>query len=451
MRLQEDPWAPYEPSAALPWNLQRVVHLHRRAGFGATWSEIQRDLEQGHTAALERLLAGQRTAAVPEDFEGMSRLLVDGATSSPDPARLKAWWLWRMLFTNDPLGERLALLWHDHFATSNLKVNNIGTMRRQNEIFRAHARGPFAELLRATVHDPALLLWLDAQANRVEHPNENLGRELMELFTLGVGNYGERDVKEAARALTGWRVTANGAFLDMPEHHDAGEKTVLGRTGPWRGDDLLGLLLEQPALARRLAVRLCELFLNEESVTPEHLAALASGLRAHDLDIGWGVALVLRSRAFFSGRNRGGKVLGPAQFVVGAARALECFDPPPSTILLAEWTARLGQDLFYPPTVFGWAGGRAWISTGSMLARSRFATELAAGALTGRTSPLPRLAERHALTDDPRSLARFLGQLLLGSEPGAELEARLLGTAGPAGGSERLVARLLSSPEAQLG
>src|SRR5262245_15071617 len=315
----DEAWAPYSPSAAEPWNLRRVVHLHRRAGFGATWSEIERDLAAGPAAAQARLLEGKRTEGVPEDFAHKAELLADAATATNDAARLKSWWLWRMLFTPDPLGERLTLAWHNHFATSQLKVMDVAAMHTQNVIFRRLARAPFGELLGAVVHDPALLRWLDAQSNRAEHPNENLARELMELFTLGVGNYGERDVKEAARALTGWYVTADGRFYASDEHHDAGTKTILGKSGSFRGDDLVALLLQQPAVARRLAGRLCELFLREELRSDAALESLAAELRAHSLDIGHGVALVLRSRLFFSEANLGGVVLGPAQFLVGAA------------------------------------------------------------------------------------------------------------------------------------
>src|SRR5215470_4510173 len=196
------PWTPYEPSRTTPWDLRRVVHLHRRAGFAATWGEIQRDLKDGPKASIDRLLTGKaRADGVPKDFADAAALL---AGYAGDPERLKAWWVYRMLFGPDPLTERLALMWHNHFATSIAKVNDAGAMRRQNELFRAHARARFGELLNAAVRDPALLVWLDAPANRKGKPNENLARELMELFTLGVGHYTEADVKEAARALTGW-------------------------------------------------------------------------------------------------------------------------------------------------------------------------------------------------------------------------------------------------------
>src|SRR5947199_4858459 len=236
-------WAPYAPDDRCPWDLRRVVHLHRRAGFAATWDELQRDLKDGPQPSIDRLLAGKsRLSGVPTEFEAPAKLLAGAAVSSNDPGRLKAWWVYRMLFGPDPLAERLTLMWHDHFATSNLKVNDLGAMLRQNDTFRRLARAPFGELLKASVREPALLVWLDAPANRKGHPNENLARELMELFTVGLGHFGEPDVKDAARALTGWTLY-DGRFVDNPNSHDDGEKTLLGRTGRWSGSDLVAMLV----------------------------------------------------------------------------------------------------------------------------------------------------------------------------------------------------------------
>src|SRR5262249_18091426 len=239
----------------------------------------------------------------------------------------------------------------------------------------------FGDLLVTVVHDPALLIWLDAQANRLGKPNENLARELMELFTLGIGHYTEADVKEAARALTGWTV-AGATFREDAARHDRGDKTILGRKGKWKGDDLVRMLLGHPATARRLAWRLCDWLMGEGAVGGPALDALAAGLRAHDLDVGWAVATVLRSRAFFAEKNLGSRPLGPVEYVVGVARALECFDPPPSTRLLGEWAGRLGQDLFYPPNVGGWEGGRGWLSTQAIVGRANYAGALVAGNLS---------------------------------------------------------------------
>ncbi|HJT32899.1 MAG TPA: DUF1800 domain-containing protein [Pirellulales bacterium] len=433
----------YTPDERRPWNLRRVVHLHRRAGFAATWHELQRDLSDGPQAAIERLLTGRAyTTGVPEAFEETSRLLCDAAVASGSIHRLKAWWIYRMLFSPDPLGERLTLIWHNHFATSNRKVEDVSLMRRQNDLLRQFARAPFGELLTHAVKDPALLVWLDADTNRREHPNENLARELLELFSLGVGNYSETDVKEAARALTGWTVK-NRQFRDVADYHDDGEKTILGSSGRWRGDDLVRLLLEQPATSRRLARRVCEMLLGEGTTGEEMIETLAVGLRERNLDVAWAVGTVLRSNEFFDDANIGNRVLGPAQFVVGAVRALEMFDPPPSTIVLAEWMAALGQDLFEPPNVFGWPGGRAWLNTRSLIARGNFATRLADGGLQSAAAPRDwmSLARRHGC-ESQEQFGRLLQQLLwnaVDNESGEADDAR------------QLVAAVLGSPRAQLG
>jgi uncharacterized protein (DUF1800 family) len=412
---------------------------------------VQRDVRDGPKASIDRLLAGKaRADGVPKDFADMDGLL---ARSAAEAERLKAWWVYRMLFGPDPLTERLALMWHNHVATSIAKVQNARAMRRQNEVFRELARAPFGKLLHAVTHDPALLLWLDAPANRKGHPNENLARELMELFTLGIGHYTEADVKEAARALTGWTVEGD-QFRLAADLHDDGDKTILGRQGKWTGDALVNLLLDQPATAERLALRLCEQFLGEGAVDTAGVKSLANGLRKHDLDVGWGVETVLRSRAFFAEANLGRRVLGPVEFTVGAARALELFEPAPSTLVLADWCARLGQDLFQPPNVGGWPGGRQWISAQSMIGRANFAAALVGGTLARDRRPADTLglAQRHGRGTDLRDLIAFYCDLLLtGASPRNRFAAALgPGAALTAETARRAVVLILASPEAQL-
>jgi hypothetical protein len=441
-------WERYEPTSEAPWDLRRVVHLHRRAGLGASWAELQRDLADGPEASVTRLLEGHSRPAgapTPEDFERTAAVLGEAATASSDPGRLKAWWFYRLLFSPDPLGERLTLMWHNHFATSIQKVGDPALMRRQNETSRRLARKPFGELLEAMVHDPALLIWLDAPANRKGHPNENLARELMELFTLGIGHYGESDVKETARALTGWTVT-DGEFREAAARHDDGEKTILGKSGRWAGSDVVRILLDTPATAHRLAWRLCDTFMGEGTVGRPEIDALSDGLRAHHLDIGWGVETVLRSRAFFAGSNIRTRVLGPVEFIGGAVRALELLDPPPSTLVLADWCARLGQDLFNPPNVGGWPGGRGWLSARSLIGRANFATALVEGRGVGRDAPLDpvALALRYGRGRDGADAVRFCAEVLTGS-PSARPQA----CDGQA--ARDAVARLIAAPESQIG
>jgi hypothetical protein len=446
-------WQTYEPTEAEPWNLQRVVHLHRRAGFGAPWDVLQRDLVEGPQAAVDRLLEGQSRANQDGDFETMARTIGDAAMASGSPGRLKAWWFYRMLLSPDPLGERLTLMWHNHFATSNRKVQDLVLMREQNELFRKHARSPFPGLLAAVVKHPAMLVWLDADSNRKGHPNENLARELMELFTLGVGNYSEDDVKEAARALTGWTIVG-GSFGFREARHDEDAKSLLGTQGQLTGDDLIEILCEQPATAQRLAWRICHTFMGEGVVSEEAFTQLAEGLAAHDLDIGWGVETVLRSDMFFSTENMRTRVSGPVEYLVGSLRSLELCDPPPSTLLLAEWAARMGQDLFYPPNVGGWNEGRAWLGSRTIIARANFAATLAQGQLWHPTlePDIGRLLKRHCADVEIERGTNWLATLLWGEAPAALVEqvvAQVRSTESP-NPLPAVVALLLARPEHQM-
>jgi uncharacterized protein (DUF1800 family) len=433
-------WERFVPGRDAPWDLRRVVHLHRRAGFGATWDELQRDLKDGPETAINRLLEGRsRSRGVPDDFSQFADRLADLALAVPESSRLKGWWVYRMLCGPDPLTERLTLMWHNHFATSNLKVNDLGLMRRQNETLRSLCLAPFSRLLHAMLRDPALLVWLDATDNTKVHPNENLGRELMEFFTLGVGHYSEDDVKQAARALTGWRMVGDEVRF-IPSRHDPDKKSILGRIAAFDGDALARLLLDQPATSRRLAWRLSHEFLGEGIANDAAMDALAAGLRAHDLDIGWGVATLLRSRLFFDSAILGNRVSSPIEYAIGAARALEVLDPPPSTPVVADWCARLGQDLFYPPNVAGWPGGRDWITTRSAIGRANFATALVRGQDVGLSGPLDLhgLWTRHGQERNPS----FFSRLLLGTDDPALVMGKEVDL-------HRDVSRLLASPMGQ--
>jgi uncharacterized protein (DUF1800 family) len=440
-------WSPYVPDPEAPWNLRRVVHLHRRAGFAATWDELQRDLREGPELSITRLLEGRASAHTPADGASTVALLTEAATFRGDIGRLKAAWLFRMLRGADPITERLTLFWHNHFATGYAKVRDAGAMARQNELFRRHVRAFFAGVLHGAVRDPALMLYLDAHINRRGRPNENLARELLELFTVGVGHFSEDDVKESARALTGWTVR-NGQFAEMPSLHDDGEKTILARRGRWTGNDLVRIVLEHPATSVRLATKLCGLFFGDAAAPADAVMALAAGLRERELEVGWAVETILRSRRFFAAGNLGNRVLGPVEFIVGAARALELFDPAPSTLDLAAWSARMGQDLFDPPNVGGWPGGRDWITPRSMILRANFATALLDGSITpqGRAYEPAELARRHGARGDTASVIAFHHRLLFGTDITPQWRERLASL-----GARQAVSALLASPEGQLG
>jgi uncharacterized protein (DUF1800 family) len=448
-------WECYKPSEAAPWNRQRVVHLHRRAAFAATWAEIERDMADGPAAAVDRLLSGKaRAQAAPPDFDSMARIIGDAACASNDAVRLKAWWLYRMLLSPDPLGERLTLVWHNHFATSNRKVQDIVYMREQNDLLRKHALAPFGELLSAVVKHPAMLVWLDADSNRAGHANENLAREMMELFTLGIGHYTEADVQAAARAFTGWCV-ADKAYSFVSTRHDDHELTLLGHRGKLTGDDLLAILIEHPGTARRLAWRICTMFFGEGAVSDAALNTLAAESHARKLDIRWAVETVLRSQQFYAPENLRTRILGPVEFIVGCLHALEQCQPPPSTVLLAEWTTRMGQDLFNPPNVGGWPEGRSWLSSRAAIARANFATALVEGSLwnSNRKPDLRRLVERNRRSAGMEQSIEWFAELICGEPSPSAVSAALAATKGKSE-QDKLPAALtalLSNPEAQLG
>ncbi|QDT99973.1 DUF1800 domain-containing protein [Gimesia aquarii] len=408
-------WQLYQPTPQQPWTPSRAAHLHRRTVFGATWKELQRDLTGKPQDAVTRVLSDEvRADGVPDEFTSLANLIGNAATEQPNVERLKAWWIYRVLFTPAPLQERLTLMWHNHFATSNLKVNNLSLMKLQNDTFRKHATAPFGDLLHAMLRDPALLIWLDASSNRRGHANENLGRELMELFTLGIGNYSESDVKNAARALTGLTVK-EGQFHFDSHRHDAGQKTILTKTGPFNADQLADVLLQNPATAKRLASRLIGEFFSEGVVNETAYNELASQLRTTNLDIGKAVETILRSQLFFSDTNINSRICDPLSFLIAPLRALELFDKPPSTLALSEWLQRMGLDLFYPPNVAGWPGHRTWLTTRTVIARANYAAAVVSGEVyrPAYVSDLQELAKKHSAKKDD-TFEKMMKTLLLG-------------------------------------
>jgi uncharacterized protein (DUF1800 family) len=276
------------------------------------------------------------------------------------------------------------------------------------------------------------------------------------LFTLGIGHYSESDVKEAARALTGWTVD-DSLFRAVAPRHDDGIKTILGHSGKLTGDDLVRLLQEHPATSRRVAGRICGWLMGEAVVSEAAVSALAEGLRAQSLNIGWAVAVVLRSRAFWDRANVRSRVLGPVEMVIGSLRALELLDPAPSTLVVADWAARLGQDLFFPPNVGGWPGGRAWLSSRTLISRANFAEAVVQGRGIGRPEPFDALglARRHGIPPDREAVLGFFTELLLGGAPRPDWFDRLDSSVEPASAwgpavARRAVAFILASPEGQV-
>jgi uncharacterized protein (DUF1800 family) len=359
--------APYD-SRQQGWTRRDAAHLLCRAQFGANEAEITRAAGDGLEATLERLLAPPPEEAA---FAETSALLRQTAGDSDDIDQLKTWWLYRMTAGPSPLTEKLCLFWHNHFATSNVKVRSAKHMAAQNDLIHTHALGDFKALLAGMARDVAMLIWLDGNANRYRSPNENFAREVMELFTLGVGNYTEADIKEAARAFTGWHVR-NDQFWFNRLQHDYGSKKVFGASGDFDGDEILRLCMAHEACPRFLAAKLLR-----EFVLPvpdkSSIAALARSIRAHDFHMTPILRDLFGSQLFFSGAARHSLIKSPVQFVLGAYRAL---DVRPNLKATTQIIASLGQDLFQPPTVKGWEGGRLWITSATLLQRANFAAAL---------------------------------------------------------------------------
>jgi uncharacterized protein (DUF1800 family) len=381
------------------WNFTTAAHLLNRAGFGGTPAEIQHLVDLGPDKAVAFLVNYEK---IPDDTANPD-------WAKPDPTRqerfqkvrnadpekrreivqeeqkaqrqriveLKYWWLQRMAKGPRPLQEKMTLFWHGHFATSMEKVRDAYLMWMQNDLFRQQGTGNWLKLLVAVAKDPAMLLWLDQGQSRKDHPNENFAREVMELFTLGEGHYTEKDVTEAARAMTGWTYDRlDQEFIERPRIHDSGEKTFLGHTGYFNGDDVLGIIVKEPQAARYITAKLWNYFAGENP-SDELLTALVAEFRRAGDNFKPLLATMFRCEEFYANSIIRNQVKSPVQWLVGSVRALERDLPAP--VICLGLTRNLGQDLFAPPNVKGWDGGLSWITTNNLLARYNEAGLLAQG------------------------------------------------------------------------
>jgi uncharacterized protein (DUF1800 family) len=365
-------------------------HLLARTGFSPTAAEIAAYAPLDRREAVARLLATARTTAVTTPPAALTdaapiRPPRDGATAEERKAfvqeqiragiALRAWWMREMLVTDAPLVERMTLFWHNHFVSSQQKVRVAKLMYRQNVTLRANALGDFGALLHAASKDAAMLVYLDGVRNRRGAPNENFAREVMELFTLGEGRYTESDVREAARAFSGWSLEReSGAFVFRRLLHDAGEKTILGRTGRFDGDAVLDLLLERPETAGHIVAKLWREFVSPDPDAVE-VGHIAEAFRRSGNRIPVALSGLFESDAFWSPEHRGVLVKSPVELVVGTLRSLEV--APDDATPFAFAAAGMGQNLFAPPNVKGWRGGDAWIDASTLLARKQFVETLA--------------------------------------------------------------------------
>ncbi len=417
-------WEPYKPTAENPWDLRKVGHLYRRAAFGGTWAELQQALADGPEKAVDRLLSG---GPASPDFDRTSDFMASEKSLPAETpgVRLAAWWLSRILRTPHPLREKMTLFWHNHFATSLRKVQNARYMLGQYRTLHEHALGDFRAMLKAITFDPAMLIWLDTTTSTKGKPNENYARELMELFSLGIGNYTEKDIREAARALTGYSLSDTGKLVTNSTQHDDGEKSVLGQTGKWKADDIVRICLDQPACPRFVVRKLYRFLISEaDAPAAELLEPLADQYRKSDFDTAKLVGTMLRSNLFFSATAYRQRVKGPVDFAVGIVRGLEGNVGPQR---LAEALETLGQVLFAPPSVKGWDGGPTWLNGQTLLFRQNLAQALTSTEdvrFGRRCDPVAAVSKNGRKTDE-EIVDFFLGVFLQNDVP-ADAKANLL-------------------------
>ncbi len=412
-----NPVNPLTAISAQEWNADKARHLLERAGFGASPQEVAQFARMTPQQAVQTLVRYQRIPDkfVPfedsgshddglEPFASSRPAATDLAKASGEslgvkvkPAgnrrvqqvadrylywlrasrlethRLGYWWANRMLTTPRPLQEKLTLFWHGHFATSEEKVRDYRKLQLQNETLRQNANGKFRDLLIAVAKDPAMLAFLDAGVNVKGAPNENFAREIMELFTMGVGNYTETDIKEAARAFTGWNYDRL-KFVVNPVQHDDSMKTVLGRTGRFDGEQVIDILLAQPATADFIAAKLYRYFVRED-LSPQLQKQLGQVLRDSRYDIAVFLETVFLSNDFYSQASMATRIKPPVELLISTYKKME-LKAVPGIPDFNEQAEMLGQKLFYPPNVAGWAQGRSWITPGLLLARGNVMYDL---------------------------------------------------------------------------
>ena len=361
--------------------IELMAHLYRRAGFGATRDQLEAALARGYEANVDELLHPENAPPVEEDL--IYRYWPDMKESRQiDPAQ--SLWVYRMINTPRPLEEKMTLFWHYLFATGFGKLNHAKVMTNQVTMLRKHALGDFRTLLVEISRDPAMIFWLDNHTNTKRVHNENYGRELLELFSMGIGNYSEDDVKNCARAFTGWSLKPtipaaqpygrfDWEFEFRPDLHDFGEKVFLGERGNFDGTDIVDIIVRQPSTARFVAMRLYTYFVSDipDLTAIDELAAVYT---ASKYDVRAMMRWLLMSDYFRSESAYYAKVKSPAEHVAGIMRLVEDFTFPKLGIRDISLECRyMGQDLLNPPSVEGWHVAKEWIDTGILVERINFA------------------------------------------------------------------------------
>ena len=376
--------------------IELMAHLIRRAGFGCNEDQLESYVAKGYDTSVEELLNPELQEPFPEDLIYRYYPYFKIATALPSQ---QSHWVLRMTSTNRPLEEKMVLFWHQIFATGFAKVENAPEMQRQIEMFRKFGLGKFSDLLVEVSKDPAMIFWLDNCENHKNAINENYGRELLELFSMGVGmdghsNYSEEDVQECARAFTGWTIAPGlprypygeymREFQYLGEDHDEGEKTFLGHQGNLDGQDIVNIICQQPATARFIARHMYSFFIADEPPVPswqnvpprdlETIELLEREYFRSNYDIRAMLRVLLHSRGFKE--TRFSKVKSPVDLVIGIMRLVDNYtQPKPYIHLISAACNFMGQELLNPPTVEGWHTGKEWIDSGAMVERINFAAD----------------------------------------------------------------------------
>ncbi len=425
-----------------------VSHLMQRAGFGASRAELEARAAKGYEATVEELLHPENQPEVDEDimFRYFPHLEAPAA-----PVQGQTNWVYRMITTQRPLEEKMVLFWHQLFATGNSKVDNPPELVQQIAMFRRHGLGSYRDLLVELAKNPAMIFWLDNNGNHNGAINENWGRELMELFSMGVGNYSEDDIKEASRAFTGWTIAPklprqplgrfHWGFEFKPEDHDDGEKTFLGHTGHFNGDDIIDLIVQRPATARFLSRHLYNFFVADEpqvpswDITPPRDPEAIRTLEQAYVDSNYDLRSILRTLFLsdFFKAARFARVKSPAELVISTVRLAGNFAAPrPGVQALAAECAYQGQELLNPPSVESWHTGSEWIDGGALVRRVHFAAKfLGDTTLPGVRAIVDALRARGTLS--PEEFVDACLDLIGPLDVGADTRNELLGQAAEGG------------------
>ncbi|SDN25788.1 Uncharacterized conserved protein, DUF1800 family [Paenibacillus sp. yr247] len=435
-----------------PWTNKEAIHLLQRAGFGSTEEEVSACVSLGREETVRRLITGEGLIHNISALNPFDQMTADGKKSL-DPLQLadqQMYWLYRMVYSDAPLIEKMTLFWHGHFATANYKVNDVTLMVQQNTLLRNYALGNFKELVLAIGKDPAMMIWLDVNRNKKSKPNENYAREVMELFTLGIGQYTETDVKEAARAFTGWTYDKKENKVGYnSKQHDNDSKILLGEKGNLDSDDAVDIIFHQKSLSTFLATKLLKYFATDTPAeswiqkVAEHIVEKAT--------IGEVLQELFLSDDFYDEKLRLSLIKSPAEYVAGILKS--------SKLTVSKGHAqamrRMGQELYSPPDVAGWRGGASWLNTNSLLSRYQFA-ETIAKQINGKlfTSPdyTPEQTDRSEewvkLWSQRLGISDLSDKTLQGLS--AYVEDTIVHTKQKSAGLRGLFQLVLISPEAQM-